>query len=275
MAHYKSITVTNEDGKHYNIRSVVNGKQLSDEDAKKHAEKNKSFGKAYDDIPTAVEAAEALSKTQKMPTRYTDAQKQIRADEGELRYINGGWGTSDNTGKHEVYYDSKGYLTAGNGHKLNKAEIKELKDTHRGPPLHTKEQVLELRKGKGAYQLTGRTVTDDEADEWFAADLKDANDDVKALYKGINMPEEQREVLVNMAFNLGRDGLREFKQMRKGLVAGDSKKVADEMKDSDWYEQVKGRGKRLVEQVSKIPSTGKFDPKLDALGMYDTEFREY
>ena len=100
------------------------------------------------------------------------------------------------------------------------------------------------------------------------------------------MAEEQREVLVNMAFNLGREGLRKFKQMRKGLVAGDSKKVAHEMqftwdkennkyKTSDWYKQVKGRGKRLVEQVAKIPSTGKFDPKLDALGMYDTEFREY
>ena len=217
---------------------------------------------------------------------YTKAEMQIRADEGELRYENGDWGTTDNTGKHEVYYDSEGYLTAGSGHMLDKAEIKELKDTHRGPPLHTKEQVLELRKGKGAYQRTGRTVTDDEADEWFAADLKDANDDVEALYGDIPMHEEQREVLVNMAFNLGREGLRKFKQMRKGLVAGDSKKVAHEMqftwdkennkyKTSDWYKQVKGRGKRLVEQVAKIPSTGKFDPKLDALGMYDTEFREY
>ena len=209
---------------------------------------------------------------------YTDAQKQLRADEGEERYINGGWGTSDNTGKHEVYYDSKGYLTAGNGHMLDKAEIKELKDTHRGPPLHTKEQVLELRKNtksENPYKRTGRTVTDDEADDWFAADFKDANDDVDALYKGIDMPEEQREVLVNMAFNLGRDKLGEFTEMRKGLVAGDSKKVADEMKDSEWYKQVKGRGKRLVGQVSKIPSTGKFDPKLDDLGMYDTKFRTY
>ena len=188
---------------------------------------------------------------------YTDAQEQLRADEGEEKNENGYWQSVNDKDKHKVYKDTKGKYTVGNGHLLTNPELKKLKETQVG------------------LTPEGMEITQEEADDWFAADFKDANDDVNALYKGIDMPEEQREVLVNMAFNLGRTKLAKFKEMRKGLVAGDSKKVADEMKDSEWYKQVKGRGKRLVGQVAKIPSTGKFDPKLDDLGMYDTKFRTY
>ena len=181
---------------------------------------------------------------------YTDAQKQLRADEGEEKNENGYWQSVNDKDKHKVYKDTKGEYTVGNGHLLTNPELKKLKETQVG------------------LTPEGMEITQEEADDWFAADFKDANDDVNALYKGIDMPEEQREVLVNMAFNLGRTKLAKFKEMRKGLVAGDSKKVADEMKDSEWYKQVKGRGKRLVGQVAKIPSTGKFDPKLDD-GRYD------
>ena len=189
--------------------------------------------------------------------KYTKAEMQIRADEGERKNENGYWQSVNDKDKHKVYKDTKGEYTVGNGHLLTNPQLKKLKETQVG------------------LTPEGMEITQEEADDWFAADLKDANDDVKALYGDIQMPEEQREVLVNMAFNLGREGLRKFTEMRKGLVAGDSKKVSDEMKDSEWYGQVKSRGKRLVGQVAKIPSTGKFDPKLDALGMYDTEFREY
>lgn len=67
MSHYKSITITRSDGKHYNIRSVVDGKQLSDNEAIRHAEKTNSFGKSFNSIPEAVSAAKALSATQKEP----------------------------------------------------------------------------------------------------------------------------------------------------------------------------------------------------------------
>jgi len=75
MAHYKSITVTKKDGKHYNIRSVVGGKQLSQDKAEAHAKKTKSYGKAYDTIPQATKAAKALSKTQKMPKKKPTKSK--------------------------------------------------------------------------------------------------------------------------------------------------------------------------------------------------------
>ena len=75
MSHYKSITVTKKDGKVHNIRSVVDGKQLNQRQAEAHAKKNNSYGKAFKDVPTAVKAAKALSKTQKMPKKKKATKK--------------------------------------------------------------------------------------------------------------------------------------------------------------------------------------------------------
>lgn len=61
-------------------------------------------------------------------------------------------------------------------------------------------------------------------------------------------PMRQR-VLVNMAFNLGLDGLLSFKQMLSALKSGDYDGAADEMLDSDWAEQVKDRAIRLAQQM--------------------------
>jgi GH24 family phage-related lysozyme (muramidase) len=52
--------------------------------------------------------------------------------------------------------------------------------------------------------------------------------------------------LVDMAFNMGLTKLKGFVEMRKGLDANDYAKVAKEAKDSDWFKQVKSRGKRTV-----------------------------
>lgn len=60
MAHEQSITITRE-GKHYNIPSVVEGEKVSNKEAEDYAVKTKNLGKAYKDIPTAVEAAKKRS----------------------------------------------------------------------------------------------------------------------------------------------------------------------------------------------------------------------
>jgi GH24 family phage-related lysozyme (muramidase) len=52
---------------------------------------------------------------------------------------------------------------------------------------------------------------------------------------GVATNETQDEVLFNMMFNLGPTGVSKFKEMIKGLQAGDINKAADEMIDSDWH----------------------------------------
>ncbi|MHC1701498.1 MAG: glycoside hydrolase family protein [Humidesulfovibrio sp.] len=51
-------------------------------------------------------------------------------------------------------------------------------------------------------------------------------------------PEPIQEVLVNMAFNLGIDGLLGFRKMLKALQAGDYAEAVRQMDDSDWSHQV-------------------------------------
>ncbi len=56
-----------------------------------------------------------------------------------------------------------------------------------------------------------------------------------------------QRVVVNMAFNLGRNRLGKFKNFLTAVNEGNYAKAADEMIDSRWYSQVGRRSKELVE----------------------------
>ena len=167
------------------------------------------FGGAKD-LPEEVGALKAAN------WRNNQGVQQLQTDEGTKR----NW-----QGEHVVYPDTEGYLTAGIGHKLTEAEL-----------------------ASGKYGK-GIAVPQEQVDKWFKADLETANADVDALYKDIKLDGTSREVLVNMAFNLGRTGLSKFEKMNEGFAAGDMKKVVREMKDSKWWGQVGDRSKRLAKQL--------------------------
>lgn len=59
----------------------------------------------------------------------------------------------------------------------------------------------------------------------------------------------RKAVLIDMAINLGIDGLFKFKRTLAAVARGDYAEAAREMKDSRWYRQVKSRGVRLVAQM--------------------------
>ncbi|MBU2839166.1 glycoside hydrolase family protein [Acidithiobacillus thiooxidans] len=56
-------------------------------------------------------------------------------------------------------------------------------------------------------------------------------------------------VLVNMAFNMGLQGLLGFTQMLSALQAGNYEQAAKAMLDSLWYQQTEGRAQALAEQM--------------------------
>ena len=56
----------------------------------------------------------------------------------------------------------------------------------------------------------------------------------------------RQRVLVDMCFNLGQDGLLEFKKMLTALKKGDFDLAADEMLTSTWAHQVKTRARWLA-----------------------------
>ena len=59
------------------------------------------------------------------------------------------------------------------------------------------------------------------------------------------LPEPIQRVLVNMCFNLGATKLSKFKNMLKACREYNWKKMAIEMEDSRWFNQVGGRSREL------------------------------
>jgi len=124
--------------------------------------------------------------------------------------------------KREIYLDHLGYPTFGVGHLVTEKDIE-----HTWP--------------------VGTPITDDRILAVFEEDFLDALEDAESLVDGLyNKPDAVIRVLVNMAFNIGRTRLKQFKKMLHAIEEGDYDKAADEMEDSKWYNQVGRRSKELV-----------------------------
>ena len=65
------------------------------------------------------------------------------------------------------------------------------------------------------------------------------------------LSDVRQEVLINMAFNLGINGLFKLKKMFKALKNSDYKKAAQEMLNSKWANQVGRRAKELAKAMEE------------------------
>jgi lysozyme len=65
------------------------------------------------------------------------------------------------------------------------------------------------------------------------------------------LSKPRADVLVNMAFNLGVNGLLRFKKMLAAVEAGDYLTASKEMLNSKWAEQVGDRALELSMQMEK------------------------
>lgn len=123
------------------------------------------------------------------------------------------------------------------------------------------------REGLSAQGLlSGRQkMTRAQAENLLKADVADAVSAARKRFKGFDtFPRPAQEVLVNMLYNMGGGGLDPFKKMRAAVERGDWNTAADEMLDSDWAEQVKGRATELAEIMrsagAESPSSGRREP---------------
>ena len=65
------------------------------------------------------------------------------------------------------------------------------------------------------------------------------------------LSQARQDVIINMAYNLGLNGVMGFRKMWSAIYDKDFDLAADEMKDSKWYKQVGQRGVELVEIMRK------------------------
>ena len=119
--------------------------------------------------------------------------------------------------RFEPYIDSVGVQTIGIGHNLHK-------------PL-TRQAVMQI----------------------FTDDLNDAvNDCLHAFPFFTELSKPRQWVLLDMCFNLGLPKLQQFTKFLKAVELGNYDIAAQEMLDSLWAKQVKGRAIELAAMMRGV-----------------------
>ena len=140
-------------------------------------------------------------------------REQLTIDEGKV---------------NEIYKDHLGYPTFGIGHL-----------------------VLESDPEYG--QEVGTPVSEERVIECFDNDVQTVIQDCKKLHEGWeDYPEEVRQIVANMMFNMGLTRLSKFRKHNAALQCGDWKEAAVEGRDSRWYRQVTNRAERLMSRLEAV-----------------------
>jgi len=129
---------------------------------------------------------------------------------------------------YEIYNDHLGYATFGIGHLVLDSD-----------PEHGQE--------------VGTPVSEERVDECFEKDVQTVIEDCKKLHDAWDgYPEEVKQIVANMMFNMGLTRLSKFKKHNAALQSGDWKEAAVEGRDSRWYKQVTNRAERLMSRLEAV-----------------------
>jgi lysozyme len=116
------------------------------------------------------------------------------------------------------YKDTLGYLTIGYGTKL---------------PLDEAEaELLLIHRLKKMQKQLHRRITE--------------------LYGEVQLPDKVWEILYHMSYQLGVQGVMNFKKMLRAIVNGNYIEASREMLDSKWALQTPNRAERLSTMMGNI-----------------------
>lgn len=101
-----------------------------------------------------------------------------------------------------------------------------------------------LTCGWGHALHEGSTVPLAASLRFFDQDFRQVLNDYEKLK--LDLDDTRRAVILDMLFNLGLRGVRRFKKMMRAIRKRDWEKAADELLDSKYAKQVKGRGLELA-----------------------------
>lgn len=146
---------------------------------------------------------------------------------------------------------------------MNKAKLREQLKFHEGlklKPYNDTKGIKTIGVGRNMEANSpddelGRRVGPEGISEQEAMKLLDNDIDkcVRDVERNIpsygKLSEPRQHVLLDMCFNLGINGLLKFKNMLAEVDRGDYAGTADEMLDSNWANQVKGRAIRLANMM--------------------------
>lgn len=128
---------------------------------------------------------------------------------------------------------------------ITKALINSVKEGEglRLKPYHCTAGKLTIGYGRN---LDDVGITQEEAELLLKNDLEKAEKDAEKFPVYAKLNQARKDVLIEMVFNLGYSRLSNFKKMFEALEKGDYDEAANQMLDSKWSEQTKGRAKKLA-----------------------------
>lgn len=124
-----------------------------------------------------------------------------------------------------VYLDSEGLPTVGIGHLIRPSDNLKL----------------------------GDKITDLQCSNFFMHDIAIAVESCEKLIPNfISLPEEVKQIIANMMFNLGINRLSQFKKFLAAINAKNYAEAANQMQNSKWYSQTKCRAERLTKRMRAL-----------------------
>lgn len=119
-------------------------------------------------------------------------------------------------------------------------------------PYHCPSGKLTIGYGRN---LEANGIYNDEADLMLRNDIERCIFELSSTFPWTNKLDiARREVLINMCFNLGINGLAKFKSTLKAIEEGNYENASSYMLDSLWAKQVGDRALELANQMM----TGKY-----------------
>ena len=126
---------------------------------------------------------------------------------------------------NKVYFDHLGYGTIGYGHLVK-------------PLDNFKEGVVYSQK---------------ELEKIFDYDFQIACQDGMSLTKDIDIPDEAKEIVIHMCFQMGKPKVSKFKKMFEALRNKRYDVASTEMLDSLWHKKhTPARAKRLANRMREL-----------------------
>ena len=96
-------------------------------------------------------------------------------------------------------------------------------------------------------------ITESEAMYLLRMDIERCEKELRCIFEDFDdLPKEIQNVLIDMIFNLGKSRFMNFKKMIQAVKVKNWGEMANEMKNSNWYHQVKNRAEELVQIVKKF-----------------------
>lgn len=135
------------------------------------------------------------------------------------------------------------------GDRLRLRHRLKLKEAFSAQPYRDSRGFLTIGYGRLIDPEKGGSISKSEAEVMLTNDLHNAERDAESLSMYQDLSPARQAVLIEMCFNLGLPGVREFKRMLSALIQQEYGHAASEMIESDWARQVGTRATELSKQM--------------------------